>query len=338
MKTKSRSAVTYKKAGVDIDKANDFVKKISPLIKETYNKNTLGAIGHFGGFFKAEFPGMENPVLVSSTDGVGTKLIMANTAGKFDTIGIDLVAMCVNDVVACGAKPLFFLDYFATGKIEPDRAVDIVKGIVSGCKQAECALLGGETAEMPGLYKKKDFDLAGFCVGVVGRKNIINGSAVKAGDRILGLASSGIHSNGYSLVRKVFSKSEIKGKYRKELLEPTVIYVKPLLELIKNFKVKAAAHITGGGFYDNIPRVLPRGTAVSIDKGSWKVPHIFEIIRKRAKLDDSEMYRTFNMGIGMVVILGANDMSRAIEKLKRLGIKAWDIGEVIKWAKKEVII
>ena len=330
--------LTYKKAGVDVDKANYFVSKILPLVENTYTKDTLGTIGHFGGFFKADFAGMKDPILVSSTDGVGTKLLVANMAKKFDTVGVDLVAMCANDIVACGARPLFFLDYFATGKINPYTAVDIVKGIVRGCKEAECALIGGETAEMPGLYKEEDFDLSGFCVGVVDRKGIIDGSRVKAGDRILGLASSGIHSNGYSLVRKIFSTAEMKGKYRKDILEPTIIYVKPVLELIRNFKVKAVAHITGGGFCDNIPRVLPDGSAASIDKGSWRIPPIFEVIRKKSNLDDAELYRTFNMGIGMVVILDKNEIQTAIERLKRLEVKAWNIGEVIKWAKKEVIL
>lgn len=329
---------TYKKSGVDIDKANLFVKKIKPLIEKTYTKGTLGTIGHFGGFFKADFSGMKDPVLVSATDGVGTKLLVANIAKKFDTVGIDLVAMSVNDIVTCGAKPLFFLDYFATGKIRPEVAVDIVKGITAGCRDADCALIGGETAEMPGLYKEKDFDLAGFCVGVVDRKDVIDSSRVKVGDRILGLASSGIHSNGYSLVRKIFSKQEMRGKYKDELLKPTIIYVRGVLDLIKNFKVKTIANITGGGFYDNIPRVLPSGTAVSIDKGSWKIPHIFEIIRKRAKLPDEELYRTFNMGIGMTVILDKSEISEAIGRLKRFGIKSRNIGEVIKWAKKEVIL
>jgi phosphoribosylformylglycinamidine cyclo-ligase len=331
-------ATTYKKAGVDIDKANYFVKKIRPLVENTYTKNTLGTIGHFGGFFKADFAGMKDPILVSSTDGVGTKLLVANIVKKFDTVGIDLVAMCVNDIVACGARPLFFLDYFATGKIKPTVAVDIVKGIVRGCKEAECALIGGETAEMPGLYRQEDFDLSGFCVGVVDKKNIIDGSKVKAGDRILGLASSGIHSNGYSLVRKIFSESEMRGKYKTDVLKPTFIYVKPILALAKGFKVKAIAHITGGGFYDNIPRILADGTAAAIDKGSWLVPSVFEIIRKRSKLDDAELYRTFNMGIGMAVILDKNEIQAAIEKLKKYGMKAWNIGEVVKWAKKEVIL
>jgi len=263
---------------------------------------------------------------------------VANIAKKFDTVGIDLVAMCVNDVVACGAKPLFFLDYFATGRINPIVAVELMKGIVRGCQDAECSLIGGETAEMPGLYKVEDFDLAGFCVGVVDRKDIIDGSRVKIGDRILGLASSGIHSNGYSLVRKLFSKLEMKGKYKKELLEPTIIYVRPILQLIKKFNVKAIANITGGGFYDNIPRVLSDGTAASIDKGSWRVLPIFEIIKKRSKADDAELYRTFNMGIGMTVILEKNEIQKAIKTLKEFGIKAYNIGEVIKWARKEVIL
>ncbi|MEA3305181.1 MAG: phosphoribosylformylglycinamidine cyclo-ligase [Candidatus Omnitrophota bacterium] len=330
--------MTYKKAGVDIDKANEFIKKIKPLIEKTYSKNTLGTVGNFGGFFRADFSGMKNPVLVSSTDGVGTKLLAAGMAGKYDTIGIDLVAMCVNDIIATGAKPLFFLDYFAAGRIEPRMAADVVTGIANGCKEAECALIGGETAEMPGLYKGSNFDLAGFCVGVVDKASIIDGSKVKSGDRILGLASNGIHSNGYSLVRKLFSKSEIRGKYKQELLKPTVIYVKAVLGLIKNFKIKAIANITGGGFYDNIPRVLPDGTAVSIDKNTWKLPPVFEVMKKRAKISDEEMYRTFNMGIGMVVILDKSEISGAKSRLKKSGIKSWNIGEVIKWAKKEVII
>jgi len=333
-----KKRMTYKKSGVDIDKANEFVKKIIPFIEKTYNKNTLGTIGNFGGFYRAGFGGMKDPVLVSSTDGVGTKLLAARAAGKLDTVGIDLVAMCVNDIVTCAARPLFFLDYFATGKIETSAAVDIVKGIAAGCKEAGCVLIGGETAEMPGLYGKGDFDLAGFCVGVVDRKDIIDPSQVKPGDRILGLASNGVHSNGYSLIRKIFSSSEIKGRYRERLLRPTLIYVKPLLDLMARFKVKAAAHITGGGFYDNIPRALPKGTAASIDKGSWQTPRIFDIIKERANLDDDEMYRTFNMGIGMAVVMGKDEIGPARARMEKHGIKSWDIGEIIKWARKEVII
>lgn len=330
--------ITYKKSGVDIDKANYFVKKITPLIEGTYTKGTLGTIGNFGGFFRPDFAKMKEPVLVSSTDGVGTKLLVANIAKKFDTVGIDLVAMCVNDIICCGARPLFFLDYFATGKIRQKTAVDVVRGITEGCRQADCALIGGETAEMPGLYNEEDFDLAGFSVGIVDKKEVIDGSRAKERDRILGIASSGIHSNGYSLVRKVFSKNEMAGRYKRELLRPTVIYVRPVMDLIKNFKVKAIANITGGGFYDNIPRVLPDRTAASIDKGSWSIPHIFEVIGKRANLPDEELYRTFNMGIGMAVILDKNDVRAARERLKKYGLQSWDIGEVIKWAKKEVIL
>lgn len=333
-----KKSLTYKKSGVDIDKANDFIKKISPIAAETFNEGTIGSIGGFSGLFKADFRGMKEPVLVSSTDGVGTKLMVANRANKLDTIGIDLVAMCVNDIVTCAARPLFFLDYFATGKIAPKAAVEIIKGVVEGCKQAGCALIGGETAEMPGLYKKGDFDIAGFAVGVVDKKDIIDGSLVKPGDRIVGIGSSGIHSNGYSLVRKVFSAAEISGKLKKELLKPTAIYVKPLLDLMKNIKVKAVAHITGGGFYDNIPRVLPDGTAAMIDKGSWDLPSIFELIQKKGRVADEEMYRTFNMGVGMAIVIEEKDAIPATAKLKESGLASWNIGEIIKWAKKEVII
>lgn len=331
-------AVTYKKAGVDIERGDAFVEKIIPLAETTYRKGVVGKIGGFAGFFSAKFSGIRNPLLVSSTDGVGTKLLMATIAKKYDTVGIDLVAMSVNDVVTTGARPLFFLDYFATGKIKTDIAVDIMKGIAEGCRQSDCALIGGETAEMPGMYRNDDFDLAGFCVGVVDKDKVIDGSSVKAGDRILGLASSGIHSNGYSLARKLFSQFEIKGKYKKELLAPTIIYVKPALDLIKNFKIKSIAHITGGGLCENIPRVLPRGTAASIDKNSWKMPGIFEVIKKRSAAKDKELYRTFNMGIGMVMVLDKKDINGAIKRLKNFGIKSWEIGEIIKWYKREVIL
>ncbi|MBN1872147.1 MAG: phosphoribosylformylglycinamidine cyclo-ligase [Candidatus Omnitrophica bacterium] len=330
--------MTYKRAGVDIDKANEFVKKITGIAEDTYSKDTLGTIGHFGSFYKGKFRGMKEPVLVSSTDGVGTKLLIAKETGKFDTIGIDLVAMCVNDIISCGARPLFFLDYFATGSIKANMAVNIIKGIAKGCKLAGCSLIGGETAEMPGLYGAGDFDLAGFCVGVVDRSRMLDGSKVKPGDRIIGLASTGVHSNGYSLVRKLFSKSEITKRYKDELLRPTAIYVKPLLGAMAKFDIKAVAHITGGGFYDNIPRVLPKGTAVSIDRGKWKVPAIFGTIREKSKLDNEQLYRTFNMGIGMVIIADKGDVTGVIDFLKGMEVKAWDIGEVIKWARREVII
>lgn len=331
-------AVTYKKAGVDIDRGDAFIEKIIPLAEATYRKGVVGTIGGFAGFFSAKFDGVKNPLLVSSTDGVGTKLLMAAIAKKYDTVGIDLVAMSVNDIVTTGAMPLFFLDYFATGRIKTDIAVDIVKGIAQGCRQSDCALIGGETAEMPGMYRGEDFDLAGFCVGVVDKNKVIDGSGVKTGDRILGLASSGIHSNGYSLVRKLFSRSEIKRKYKKELLAPTTIYVKSVLDLIKRFKIKSIAHITGGGLYENIPRVLPHGTAASIDKDSWEMPGIFEVIKKRSGAKNKELYRTFNMGIGMAMVLDKKDINGAIKRLKNFGIKSWEIGEIIRWHKREVIL
>jgi len=330
--------LTYKRSGVDIDRANRFVETITPLIKTTFTEGSLGDVGHFGGFFKANFAGMKEPVLVSSTDGVGTKLLVAVIAKKFDTVGTDLVAMCVNDVVACGARPLFFLDYFAMGRLSPRIGVEVLKGIAGACRETGCALIGGETAELPGLYEKDEFDLAGFCVGVADKKDILDGKNVRPGDRIIGLASTGIHSNGYSLVRKVFSQKEMKGRYKRQLLKPTALYVRPILDIIGNCKVKAAAHITGGGFYDNIPRILPNGTAVSIEKGSWMVPPIFDVIQKRAKISDGQMYRTFNMGIGMAVIVPGQEAATVIKRVRRFGIEAWDIGEVIKWAKKEVII
>ena len=331
-------SVTYKKAGVNIKKANDFIKKITPFAEKTYSKDTLGTIGHFGSFYNGSFPQLKNPVLVSSTDGVGTKLLIARDVGKFDTIGIDLVAMCVNDIVACGAKPLFFLDYFSTGKIKTAMAVDIVKGIAKGCEEAGCSLIGGETAEMPGVYKEGDFDMAGFCVGVVDRNKILDGSRVEPGDRIIGLASSGIHSNGYSLVRKLFSRPEIKKEYKKALINPTIIYVRPILEALKRYDIRAIAHITGGGFYENIPRVLPDGTAASVDKGKWVMPPIFNVIKKRAKISDEELYKTFNMGIGMIVVVKSRDARSILDIFENMNVKAWDIGEIIKWAKKEVII
>jgi len=333
-----KKRIDYKKAGVDIDKANELVKRIAPLAAKTDVAGTIGRIGGFGSLFDGRFPGMKEPVLVSSTDGVGTKLRVAMEAGRFDTLGIDLVAMCANDVVTLGARPLFFLDYLATGKLDSSRAFSIISGIAKGCREAGCALIGGETAEMPGIYSKDDFDMAGFCVGVVERKKIIDGKRVVPGDRLIGIASSGIHSNGYSLVRKLFSGKEMKGRFAKRLLEPTRIYVKDLLRLGEKIDIKAAAHITGGGFYENLPRVLPRGTAVSVDKAGWRVPAIFRTIKKRAGLEDEQMYRTFNMGIGMVLFVDGKDVSEAIKCIKGSGARAYDIGEVIKWARREVII
>ncbi|MBE0461431.1 MAG: phosphoribosylformylglycinamidine cyclo-ligase [Candidatus Aminicenantes bacterium] len=323
-------AQTYKDAGVDIDKAENFIRQIIPLIKKTHRPEVLGKIGGFSGLFMPQLKKMRNPVLVSSTDGVGTKLLIAEALGTYDTIGIDLVAMCVDDVVVVGAEPLFFLDYIACGKLDEEKLSQVMKGIVKGCREAGCALIGGETAELPGLYEANKFDLAGFCVGVVSKEKIIDGCLCKKGDKVVGLASSGLHSNGFSLVRKLFSKDEIRGKLGHELLKPTKIYTKTILQIKEKLPIKAMAHITGGGFYDNIPRSLPKGMAVRIQKGTWTVHPIFKNIQKRGKLETKEMFRTFNMGIGMTLILSPRYAERALSILKDSGEKAAIIGEVIK--------
>lgn len=322
--------VTYKNAGVDIDKANKLIKDVGGLIDTTRVKGSMDSIGGFGGMFDIAKTGIKNPLLVSSTDGVGTKLKIAQIANKHDTVGIDLVAMCVNDTLCSGAKPLFFLDYFATGKLDGKTWKQVLKGIVKGCKESECALLGGETAEMPGMYKKGEYDLAGFSVAVVDKKKIIDGKKIKAGDVLLGIASSGLHSNGYSLVRKIFKEKDIK-KERALLLKPTKIYIKPFFELMKTVKIKGASHITGGGFYDNIPRMLPEGVKGVIDKGSWKIPKVFELIKKKARIKEEELYRTFNMGIGMVIALTKKDAEKAQKILKKKHkISSWIIGKIEK--------
>ncbi|UCD55319.1 MAG: phosphoribosylformylglycinamidine cyclo-ligase [Candidatus Omnitrophota bacterium] len=331
--------LSYKKAGVDIDKANLFIKKIKPLIKSTKRTGWISDIGAFAGFFKPEIAAYKNPLIVASTDGVGTKLMIAKWAGKHDTVGIDLVAMCVNDIITCGAEPLFFLDYLATGKLSPEISYEVLKGIVKGCKLANSALIGGETAELPGMYRPGDYDLAGFSVGIVDRKKVIDGSGIKKGNLILGIASTGLHSNGYSLVRKVFSKKELTTTLKKEVLKPTAIYVKPVLDIIKRFDVKGIANITGGGFYDNIGRLLPRNISAIIYRGIWPVLPIFELIRNKARIDDDEMFRTFNMGIGMVLILPRKGILKARDYLlKKYKLKSWIIGEVIRGRKKIEII
>ena len=322
--------ITYKKAGVDINRADGLIRDIKKLINTTRVKGSMDSVGGFGGFFDPVPAGGKAPLLVASTDGVGTKLKIAQVAGKHDTIGIDLVAMCVNDVLCAGAKPVFFLDYFACGKLENKLWTDVLKGVIAGCRDAECALLGGETAEMPGMYKKGEYDLAGFSVGVVARKNVIDGKKIKAGDVLLGIASSGLHSNGFSLVRKVFSKAEMK-KERGMLLKPTYIYVKPFFAMAKAVKIKGAANITGGGFYDNIPRMLPSGLRAVVKKGTWTMPTVFKIIARRTRLGDRELYRTFNMGIGMVIALSGKDAEKAKRILAgRFKMKSWIIGEVVK--------
>jgi len=331
--------LSYKKSGVDINKANLFIKKIKPLIKSTKRSGWVTNIGAFSGLFKPAISAYKDPLIVASTDGVGTKLMIAKWVGKHDTVGIDLVAMCVNDIIACGAEPLFFLDYLATGRLSPKISYEIIKGIVKGCRLANCALIGGETAELPGMYKKGDYDLAGFSVGIVDKKNIIDGSHIKRGNLILGIASTGLHSNGYSLVRKVFSKKALKTKLKKEALEPTAIYVKPVLGLVKRFDVKGIANITGGGFYDNIGRLLPNNTSAIIYQGMWPVLPIFELIMDKGRIDDSEMFRTFNMGIGMALVLPKNEILKARDYLLRKHkVKSWVIGEVIRGRKKVEII
>jgi phosphoribosylformylglycinamidine cyclo-ligase len=330
--------ITYKDAGVDIDAGDLFVQKIKPYVKSTFRPEVLTHIGGFGGLFALKK--YRNPVLVSGTDGVGTKLKIAFLTRKHDTVGIDLVAMCVNDIIVQGAEPLFFLDYFATGKLKPQEHADIVKGIAVGCKQSGCALIGGETAEMPSFYGEDEYDLAGFAVGAVEKKKIIDGSRIKPGHTLIGLASSGLHSNGYSLVRKVlleasgYTVQDVLPALEKPLgdvlLTPTRIYAKTVLALLKEFDIGGMAHITGGGITENTPRMLPKGTAALIRKGTWNIPPIFSLIQQKACIDDDEMYRDFNMGIGMVLAVPAKQADAVMKKARKLGEKAYLIGEIIR--------
>ncbi len=322
--------LTYKKAGVDIDEAERFIKKIKPLLKKTERPEVLGRIGGFGGLFKPRLSRLQKPVLVSATDGVGTKLLLADLLEKYDTIGLDLVAMCVDDVVVIGAEPLFFLDYIACGKLDSEKLYILMKGITKGCREAGCALIGGETAELPGMYTRDKLDLAGFCVGAVSEEKMIDGSKCRSGDQVVALASSGCHSNGYSLVRKIFNREELKGKLGLELLRPTRIYARNILQLIKKVPVKAMAHITGGGFYENIPRSLPEGLSVNIKNGAWPILPLFHKIQKKGSVEDLEMFRTFNMGVGMTLIVSPKEAARSIRILDKLGQKAWIIGEVVR--------
>jgi phosphoribosylformylglycinamidine cyclo-ligase len=336
MKKSERSK--YSEAGVDIDKGNAFIANIKPLVAATYRRGVLTDIGGFGGLFALGGDRFTDPVLVSSTDGVGTKLMIAGMCNKHDTIGIDLVAMCVNDIAVCGAQPLFFLDYFAIGKLDIQVATDVVKGIAAGCQIAKCSLIGGETAEMPGLYAERDYDLAGFVVGVAERDKIIDGSDIKVGDQLIGIASSGIHSNGYSLVRKICFEQmglsvndhieELGTTLGEELLRPTRIYSEAILNLIRNFKISGIAHITGGGFTDNLPRILPQGCKAVIYNNSWQVPPIFEFLRKNGEVSPEEMCRTFNCGIGMVLAVDAKQADDICQQLTALGETSFVIGEV----------
>ncbi|MDR9502285.1 MAG: phosphoribosylformylglycinamidine cyclo-ligase [Desulfurivibrionaceae bacterium] len=332
------SSSRYAEAGVDIDKANDFIDEIKPLVSSTYRRGVLTDIGGFGGLFALGGDRYKDPVLVSSTDGVGTKLMVANLCNKHDTIGIDLVAMCVNDIVVCGAQPLFFLDYFSVGKLETAVAVDVVRGIAKGCEISKCSLIGGETAEMPGLYSAGDYDLAGFVVGIAERDKLIDGSEIKVGDKIIGLSSSGIHSNGYSLVRKIcFDElglkvddyvDELGCTLGEELIRPTRIYTESMLNLFKNFKIRGLVHITGGGFDDNIPRVLPKGSKAVIKEGSWPIQPIFQFLQEKGNVPVAEMRRTFNYGIGMAVVVDERVVDDVVQQLTALGESPYIIGEV----------
>jgi phosphoribosylformylglycinamidine cyclo-ligase len=335
-----KKKITYKDAGVDIDRANSFVERIKPLIKSASRREVMSGIGGFGGLFHLDISKNRDPVLVSSTDGVGTKLKIAQIMDKHDTVGIDLVAMSVNDVVVQGAEPLFFLDYIATGKILVDISVQIVEGIVRGCQEAGCALIGGETAEMPGFYPDGEYDLAGFCVGVVEADKLIDGSEIRVGDRIIGIASSGLHSNGFSLARRVlFDEGKLHPDQQVEtidqpigleLLKPTRIYVKSILNIIKNFRIRGIVHITGGGFIDNIPRILPGPCRAVIRAGSWPVLPVFKLIQNMGNIDLLEMLRVFNMGIGMMIIVAEKDHTEILERLEKLGEKAYSIGVIEK--------
>jgi phosphoribosylformylglycinamidine cyclo-ligase len=330
-------SMTYKKSGVDIDKANAFVRAIQADVKTTLSPAVLKDRGAFGSLFALDQSGLKNPVLVSSTDGVGTKLLVAQQLKKHDTVGIDLVAMNVNDILCVGAQPLFFLDYIACGKVDVKTLQQVVQGITEGCRQAGCSLIGGETAEMPGMYAPDEYDLAGFAVGIVDRNKIINGSTIQTGDVVIGLPSSGLHSNGYSLARKVLSAAEQK-KYAKELLAPTRIYVQEVLPLVAKFKIKGIAHMTGGAWYEKLTKILPKGCCFAIHQGSWPVPKIFQIIQNQGRIQPSEMFRTFNMGIGLSLVVAKKDAQSISKFLNRQRIKHYFIGQVVNHSKHKVML
>lgn len=322
--------LTYKHSGVDVKKGENFVAKIKPLVKKTYRPGVLQGLGGFGALFQVNFRKYKNPVLVSSTDGVGTKLKVAQMANRHDTIGIDLVAMSVNDLLAMGAEPLFFLDYYATSSLNVKVAIQVMKGIVKGCQQAGCALIGGETAEMPDVFKKGEYELAGFAVGIVEKNKIIDGRNINANDVLIGLSSSGLHSNGYSLARKVYFEILKYKKVPHALLTPTKIYVKTILPLLKRFKIHGMVHVTGGGLTQNIPRILPSGYSVEISNKSWKRPSLFDFIQSKGNISETEMLKTFNCGIGYVLIAPASQASRILAALKKVKQSATLIGKVIK--------
>jgi phosphoribosylformylglycinamidine cyclo-ligase len=332
------SSLTYKDSGVDITKGNQLIEKIKPIAKSTIRPGVLAGLGGFGAMFEIPLDKYKNPVLISGTDGVGTKLKVAEMLKKHDTIGIDLVAMCVNDLIVQGAEPLFFLDYFATGSLNPEIATSVIEGIGEGCRQSGCALIGGETAEMPGMYSGEDYDLAGFCVGIVEKDRIIDGTKVSEGDHIVALGSSGPHSNGYSLIRKVIEKSAPTPDQLNLLIEPTRIYVRSILSLLNTLPVHAISHITGGGLLENIPRVLPSHLSAKLDSTSWTQPEIFQWIQDQGNIDSAEMYRVLNCGVGMVVVISKDSSNEAINHLNACGEKAWLIGEVVQFEGEQVII
>ena len=330
---------TYKQSGVDIDAGNEFIRRIKPLVRGTFRPEVLTDLGGFGGLFKLQADRYKEPVLVSGTDGVGTKLKIAFLMDKHDTVGIDLVAMCVNDIAVSGAEPLFFLDYFATGKLAVSKGEAVVRGIAEGCKQAGCALIGGETAEMPSFYPEGEYDLAGFAVGVVDKPKIIDGATIKPGDVLVGLASTGLHSNGFSLARRALFEDgglDVRSKLvdldrplGEVLLTPTRIYAKQVLAMAAEFQVKGIAHITGGGLTENLPRVFPKDCKAQLRRGSWPIPPIFSLIKKIGRVDEAEMYRVFNMGIGLVLIVSAKDADAVIAKAATFGDTGYKIGEMV---------
>jgi phosphoribosylformylglycinamidine cyclo-ligase len=331
--------LTYAEAGVDVEKANNFVDVIKKIAKKTPRSGVMGEIGGFGGLFSLNMSNFEQPVLVSSTDGVGTKLKIASMMGKHDTVGIDLVAMCVNDIIVQGAKPLFFLDYLSMSELDTKIATDIIKGVAQGCIQANCALIGGETAEMPGFYQKGDYDIAGFSVGIVDDGKIIDGSGIRVGHKLIGIASTGLHSNGYSLVRKICFDTmkekvdthipEFGRTLGEELLEPTKIYCDTVLHLIKDLPIHGLAHITGGGIEDNIVRIIPKACKALIKKGAWEIPPVFQFLQKAGKVSDTEMLRTFNNGVGMIAVVPEDGAQEVMERLTVMKEKAFIIGEIV---------
>lgn len=332
-KTQPKTGMTYADAGVDIAAGNDLVQQIKPLVARTRRPGVLGGIGGFGGLFELPVDRYRQPVMVSGADGVGTKLRLAIELGIHDTIGIDLVAMCVNDIIVCGAEPLWFLDYYATGKLNVSQAKDVISGIAEGCVQSGAALLGGETAEMPGIYAGDDYDLAGFAVGVVEKSEIIDGSDVAAGDLIIGVASSGPHSNGYSLIRKLIEGHDLnspmgESTLGRTLLAPTRIYAKSLAQVMAGHRVHAIAHITGGGLTENIPRVLPDNTIALINRQSWSLPPVFSWLQTAGSISDAEMLKTFNCGVGMAVVVAADEADAVVSSLREAGEQAWVIGRI----------